>query len=364
MKRFSLLLLICVGVWASPSREIVVAIDQNPSKEVPISSSNGCDISKYRPVSDKNYFFAYGELFYWKPTQNAVDYAVKGQPSEFFPQQTIGAFRGFGQYGTVQSASYDWTAGLRVGVGGLFQSRNWELDGNFTYIHPDGSDHVSKPAIDMLIGTHPFDSGNAFLARATTSIDFSYALANLLIVKRILFSEDMIFRFFMGSTGGWFDNNWKWKYFSSNNEENSFVSNWNFSGGGVRGGFQGEWYLCYGFGLGGTLSTALLYGYYENQYRMKIIAPQNLPPFFKDKSEFGDHRIVPHMQLAFGPNWGIMINKIVLKLYVQYELNLLFNLHEVHRSLQEGSIIDGRNSRYAYGNIGLQGLNFGACLAF
>ncbi|CCB89471.1 Lpg1974 family pore-forming outer membrane protein [Simkania negevensis] len=326
--------------------------------------TDDCVIKDYRPTENRNFFFAYGEFLYWKPTQNASDFVVKGQPSEFLPQQQgVPAFQAFGQYGNIRSANFDWTAGLRVGIGGIFQPRNWELDGIFTYIYPDGSSSETKPTINMLNGTLPFRAGTTSLYKASNSISFSYALANLLLKKRLLFADDMIFRFFMGLTGGWFDENWKVSYFAENNVKNTITSDWDFSGGGIRAGVDGEWYICYGFGIEGMVSSGLLYGYYENRFRFKVTAPDNLPPFYMIKSHFDDHRIVPHFQLALGPKWGMMINNVALQIYAHYELNFLFNLHEVHRS-DLFSIQDGKNSRYAYGNLGMQGINIGASIAF
>ena len=318
-------------------------------------------IFKYRPGLKQHDFYAYGEFLYWKANEQGLDYALRNVP-QLPPTCSTCLFTGTtSQIGTVTLGEYDWQPGLRVGVGAVITPDFWDLEAQYTYVAPEGTDSVnSNPPSSHIMGTFA-EFTNAEIDHAKARASLQFHLADLFLAKRFLISKQILLRLSGGATGAWIHQRFTVDYIAPSPEyhDQNFMA-WKFHGGGVKMGLDVDWFMGKGIGLLGKIKGALLYGNYENTYTNFVYdQPSGHHIYTEQDNKLHDHRLVPTTQFAFGPTWSWKFNCCALNLYALYELNLWFNLQEFLVSNTESGQASGRGSRYTHDVLGMQGLTAG-----
>ncbi|MEX0961374.1 MAG: Lpg1974 family pore-forming outer membrane protein [Simkaniaceae bacterium] len=326
-----------------------------------LSSSEKGNIFCYRPPLNEPAFFVSGEFLYWKAVENNLDYVIKGQPVPPAGTETSAI-------GTEYSAKFGGDPGMRFELGYRFCPQFWDVSAQYLYYKGNGHANVHHPAFStsqMIVGTFAQNT-NAEMEKASSSIKLTCHLLDFILAKRFELTENLLFKFNTGVTALWMDQDWRVNYdpFFINNQaqSNLIQNNWNFSGAGIRFGFEQEWYFGSGFGFLTEFSTAGIVGDYETK-RLYKATPLNGASQTLSDASFHDTRFVPNIQFLLGPNWGRNTCYGHINLFAGYEIQAFFNLAELNRSsfnTNSGS----RVSHLSQGVIALQGLTVKLLLNF
>mgnify|MGYP007122130383 CR=1 FL=1 len=298
-------------------------------------------------------FRGYVEYLYWNVLEGETDYMVKNVPNE--GTATVATI------GDIVSANFNFNSGFRVG--GIVKSRcsSWEIDGSYTSYGTDGKNfnELSSDATTIFNGTFA-ELTSTSPTKITSKIQINTDIWNLIAARRFFLCSDFEARLLMGISGAFLNQDWKFSYVGTNT--NNYHLKWNFTGTGLRFGAEGVWNVIKNFGIIGKFSTALFYGSYVNEGKMVILVTDEDPQLFYDFS-LEQQRIVPHLQLSFGPQYKINWKCWEMDIYALYEINLFDNIHYVLQS-ESGRSIDGKDARHMNSMTGSQGLTLGFKLAF
>lgn len=312
------------------------------------------------------------EFLYWKPIQGSSDWAIQGQTGSNQPIQPIG------QIGKFERVKFSWAPGYRAFVGVQFAPNYWDLLGEYTYYHSSRKEHLKAPLGDRvltlladqvpvaLVGTYAQLTSSS-IANAYMNAHLNYNGANLSLGKTLQY-DAIYLKFFMGLTGGWLKEEWRFKYVGVTTDNNK--QKWKFSGGGMRIGFNMNWSLGAGFNLEGKFSIAELLGNYQQMsYSVDSNTAENGfnrgVPYATQNARYSDNRLVTNLQFFMGPsyNWGVSWLKG--KLYAGYELNSWMNLHETIQAADQPIVsIDGRATLLKRGVLSFHGFTGGAAFYF
>lgn len=297
-----------------------------------------CIIDFHNPLVF-NGFDLFAEWLIWKVQQKATTFVLTPngihQP---FPPSTVSD--AIGEY---KSASFDWSSGVRIGLGYTVVRDAWNFLGQYTYYQTSGSDKVNRPADQTLYLQETVRDVNL----STNGVDvvrshthFRYQVADLLLSRRFLPACQIIFNFFTGATGAWIREDWKVTgsdINSSPNVSTSTYNNWNFRGGGIRAGLDVDWHMGSGFSLFNKGSFAAVIGSYENRRKTTLnpagisVGPNpTLAPSIRHTSE-DETWVVPHTQLEFGINWRHRFCTWAMMLQAGFEINTWYDLHQFHQ---------------------------------
>jgi hypothetical protein len=306
--------------------------------------SSELKIFHYRPHIDAHNFYVNADFLYWKVEEGELDYILTDV------ETGAGVTTSSGATGHLKEARFDCKAGLRIAAGATFSPDFWIVEGRYTWIHPKGSSSTNSSDLPLQ-GTYQTNNTTA-IQSATSHINLNYQVADLILAKRFMLSKQVLVRAFTGVIGAWLNQHWTIKYFGgAPNQE--IKQNWSFSGGGLQLGINGDWFIGSGISLVGECRGALIYGNYQNQLNNRE-EPSSLTI---EDPRLHDHRVIPTLQLSFGPAWGKMFKGWGINLFAGYELNAWYNLQLINRSLPITSCsICGRNSVHSNGVLALQGL--------
>lgn len=314
----------------------------------------------YKPSMESSGGYVYAQYLLWRVIEGETDYAVKGGPLEFPPGQVD-----MNAIGNLKTAEFDWSSGVRVGLGWRFTPYKWELEGNYTYYSTSGSNSVSRPLLQGLNSTFPASTSGP-LVRAKSHIELDYQMGNLFLAKRFILDDYLIMRGLLGVTGGYLEQDWTIHYLSDRpsiwDRNNTTHSDWSYWGIGLRSGFEWDWFFGKGFSLFGGFNFSILYGQYKNHLRDEIF-PQNDSPFNVQNTHLSEKRIIPHYELSLGPRYERMFENWGFSLYALYELNIFQNLHYVMRH-RGGPVNDGRTNLHTNSLTGFHGLTLGGQVNF
>jgi len=312
-------------------------------------------IFQKRPDLDRGAFICEGEFLYWRTLEGNLDFVVNRQPIPPAGTETSA----IGRY---ESASYDWDPGFRVALGGRFPCRFWDLVADYTYFHNSGKDHIQSPSFFLsqtIAGTFA-QTTDAPMRLAKSDLDLNLHLVNLYLAKRFLIQDTILLRFLSGPTGLFIDQDWLVEYFPYNVGDDAFIdkinNDWDFSGGGIRLGFDLEWYLGAGFGFLSRVTTAGFVGSYRYKRRYKETNFLTNQSETLSRADYDDTRAVAHVQINLGPNFGTKFCGAALKLFAGYEMQSFFNLAEINRSGFDTGGTTPRISHISRGLVTLQGL--------
>ena len=289
-------------------------------------------IYDYRMPIEETAVLVGAEFLYWTVEESSLNYAVDGT----------------GGKGITKHGDFDWNPGVRAHLGYRFRRDFWEVVGQYTYFHTNGSDSTGAPL------TTAFPSLNiGTVSRATSGLSFDYQGVDLYLARRFLVSKALILKLMMGATGAFFDQDWTVKYFGT--EVTKIRNDWRYSAGGIRFGLDSDWYLGRGFSFVGLGSLAGLVGNYKNDTFI------GKPSMVFQNTRLSDTRGVFHVQMRLGPSYGKRFERCAFQIFATYELNVWANLQEM---LQATGTTSTFRIIQQQSNVGLHGLTAGIHFSF
>jgi len=292
----------------------------------------------YRLPVDFNGWNSYAEALIWQ-IQEQGSYFV-ASPNE---HSTVDLVANQTQLlGEVNSLSFDWNGGLRLGLGYTFFRDSWQLLGQYTWFSTEGDNSFSVrfptgTTTQWLMPTFTDIEGGG-LHEAESSANFSYQMADLLLARRFLVKDQIQLNFSLGATGGYIRENSHISYENIGNNT-VVVNHWGFGGGGLRTGFDANWHISRGFGFFGKFSYAAILGQYGTRNRIAADGPGALgsglvsSPRIAHTEATGLY-LMPTTQIALGFDWTRSFANCWIsgvRLAVTGEFNHLSNLHQIFK---------------------------------
>lgn len=293
-----------------------------------------CLFDYYNPLLFKGIDLSIEWLF-WKVHQKASTYVL--EPSHFQqPYPPTQLTDGLGKY---KSAEFDWSSGVRAGIGYTFQRDAWHILGQYTYYSTHGHSHEDRSGnlTQYLQATNrDINGSNLGPISIKSSSKFHYQTADLLFSRRFIPGTQILFEFFTGGTGAWIDEHWK--VLSSSASQTLLKNDWIFSGGGIRTGVQANWHMGGGFGFYNKISGAALVGSYKNRKKEAVtpltVSEQPYTNPLANTTEKGTW-VVPHSQIELGMNLSHRFCTWAMNLAAGFEINTWYDLHQLHQSMQD-----------------------------
>ena len=274
-------------------------------------------------------FSTHGEFIYWSCDEGALDYALTMNGPAWGPNNNYAQ-------GDFKIANYPWDPGFRVSLSYFNAPKFWEISGQYTWLHIEGSDQASNPAEDDRYLTATWAQViPSPLTSAKSHIHLNHKLGDLTVARIFHPNPHLKLRLLMGIPLAYFYQKWKIDYQNANDNTTQTSLKWKFFGPGLQIGVKGDWFWGNNFYLIGKISTALFIGRYKNySYQKTNYAPTseyNTETPFRN-AKYKHYRPAYVTQYLIGPSWQKNFTKNRMELFAGYEFNAWFNLHEVFRS--------------------------------
>lgn len=324
------------GFISAQENEVKQPMGSKKNKNQDVWTSS--PLQKYYEPLDRAGWSLSAEYLYWKVFQQASTYALK--PSFSLPTDAV--HNSGDLYGKYQATPFDWNSGVRACLSYTFARDAWELLGQYTYYTTNGSTKASRnnEPTSYLFGTHRVLTTGQ-LQTAKSSTHFSYQIADFVLGRRFLVSEQMFLQLYAGAKGAWIGENWKITYQNTDGVVDRFSNRWTFGGAGIQAGFDGLWHIGKGVSFFNQISAATVIGNYRYRTAESYIVPVteqiialdavplagNINPLTKASSS--ESLVLPMTQLAFGIDWSRMFSKYRLHLRSAFEIATWYDLHQV-----------------------------------
>lgn len=295
---------------------------------------------------ERSQVFANASLLYWTANEGVLDYAVKtGQESNLTNTFALGHYK---------KAHYHMRPGFRVAVTYYRCFKYWDVTGEYTWFQTHGSSHINSPLnpTRQTATTAPFRS-------ASSSIRLHYQVTDIYAARVFDPNEHLRVRAYTGLTMAIINQNWKAVYTNFFDDFDRVKEKWSYWGGGIRIGSTVDWWWCSRLYFTGKFSSAVLIGDYKNK---TVQTNGNLDLLLSD-AKYNHTRAVFHTQFMLGPSWQKPYDCWSYEIYLGYELNLWFNLHERIRT-EFNAPNATKATFYSDSLLGLQGLTLRATFGF
>jgi hypothetical protein len=321
----------------------------------------------YRLPADFNGYNTFVEALVWQVQEQASHFvATPNNDSALHLPTTSSAL-----HGRIQSASFDWNGGVRVGFGYTFVRDAWQALAQYTWYHTEGDNEFSEDGpitpftTEFLMATFTNLQGGGLL-EAKNSAHFTYQMADVLMARRFLVKDRIQLNFSLGATGGYIKEKFHVTY--RNASMNTYVANsWAFGGGGLRTGIDANWHIVQGFGFFGKLSFAAILGNYGSHNRITADRPGIssfavvTAPHIADV-EYSGIFLLPTTQIALGFDWYRSFTNCWVsgvKVAVAGEFNHLSNLQQVFKTTMDATAPNYPGQLYArdVGSVYMYGAN-------
>jgi len=310
------------------------------------------DITCYRAPIKQSAAIVSVDFLWWTAEEGALSYAVKGQP-------TPPSGQNIGQSGDLEKSKFDWDPGVRASLAYRFCPSFWETELEYAYININGSNAFNAPSDLTRNLTSTYLKGGQFvISRAPSHLDLTHQTAHLALARRFLFEDHLILRLSMAFTGTWIDQEWEFQYQGTGGIKVKHDHDWSFKGGGMRLGFDTDWYIGKGFSLFGKVSGASYIGFYKNEIKAHTNNANTifLEPYDIQDTTYSDQRLVNNLQFLMGPRYGQQVSWWGFEIFAGYELNTWFNLQEQSQSaIEVNSPLITRPTILSRGILGYQG---------
>lgn len=209
--------------------------------------------------------------------------------------------------GRTKDIDFGWSWGIRVGGGKNIAFDQWDLYASFIYFrnHVSGKSRGGlNSTLIPLKGSVITQAGVGF-AKSVYDLDF-YNI-DVELGRHYYVSEKLSFRPFIGLKNAWIDQFQDVRYTGGSLGNNSahIDDECEYWGIGLRTGVNSKWHLLDGWYIGGLLSGAVLYGFFDIEHREKVT------PSPRDRINLEDnkHRFAPMMQWRLGLGYGTYFNQ-------------------------------------------------------
>lgn len=259
-----------------------------------------------RPEVDGSGVFLSLDALLWKSNVGGSEYAyTDATPLAGFPQN-----------GSVKQADFDWSWGVRAGVGYNFDHDGWDTYLNFTYFQSKNSSDVSvnsnasiiplKGAADLTYGSLGAELFSCL--EADTDYKFTYYNLDLDLGRNYFVSKDLSFRPHFGLKNSWIDLKQNTQYTGGPTLGVNYFKQEDTSklwGIGPSTGVNSKWYLGNGFSIFGDAAGSLLWGYFKVNHEEVV---SNDPTTSNIDITANEHRFVPTAQLVLGLSYDRYFN--------------------------------------------------------
>lgn len=311
-------------------------------------------------------FSVIGEALYWTARQNhlAITTANVGlSPTNQIPP----ALDRWNFRGDMIRLEPAWKFGWRVGAGFTSSCDFWDLFAYWTsYCNNDSEevDIIDLPALN--IWGYPDTLNAARLFAAKGKWDIKYNVFDFEFGRAYWIGQCLNMRPYFGARAAWIDQqlNFDFDFQPQNSIPFGVLTQieCDFSGGGLRAGFDLHFTNGTGFGLYGKVSYSLLYGTFKsnlNEIETNAQSENVLIAQTEDTFKMGTSA----MQAIIGVNWSecFCCNRYRVGLHLQWEFNNWNDLGKYHHystSLQNGIYHQDNAS------LNLMGISFGGRLDF
>lgn len=308
-------------------------------------------------------FIINGEFLYWTVSEGALDYALRMKRAAWGPSDSYAQ-------GDYERAEYDWEPGYRFSFGYYRAPNFWEVLGQWTYIHFDGTDRAKRPPAEQnryITGTFPQVFPNP-VDHSTSHIHLHYKMADLIASRVFLPFDNPHLRIRMngGLTGVWFSQGWKVGYFDADLNNTMIDNKWRYWGFGFKAGMGFDWFWGQHFYATGKVSTGLVVGHYHNHAKQEtsaILQQGDDPSVPIRDARYKDYRMAFMMNFLLGPSYQKTIDWFRFEIFAGYEMTMWTNLQEVYRSTS-GPADQAKETWINTGLIAMHGLTVRGTLNF
>ena len=280
-----------------------------PHSSPPAAMPNKNVTPTARTCSELNGVYVTGEFIYWKARQEELVY---GALTDFDFDLTTGDPSLVAE---PQEIDFQYDPGFKLGLGGDLPFDGWDLYLNWTRFHNRISSSLTSDENNIFaffggsIGDLP---GPPFLGRSAkgswnlmfNSLDFDWG-------RRFYLSKTLSIRPSFGGKAVWIHQKFNYSVQDTEgiivnipgNPETYKLKN-DFWGIGPYFAFDGKWTFGWGFGLYGEISSALLWGKFEQKARIvrNLFVPFEAIDFVR-RIDFEAHRVRPTAQAFIGFDW-------------------------------------------------------------
>lgn len=304
-------------------------------------------------------FFVTADLIYWKAHEEDLDFAMSGSGG------TSSSFTPVTKTGDVHKPHFEWEAGFRVGAGYTLPKRLWDLTAVWTRFNTDAkaSSHSGEPALLMILDDPNFATST--LTSASAKLKLHYNTLDFEVGRDYRLTRRTVIHPHGGIRGLWIDQNYSIDYnYGSIVHELKFDND--YHAGGLRAGFDTEWFLNPHLAFFGNLCASLVAGNFHIKQKYDEVFNSSSPPLgvynhFHD--EFFD--LIPEVDLAMGIHLESYANKDRWRFEVNlgWELTVWFHQNMI-RELHGHTSATGGSSHKFKGNLTLQGATIDVKLHF
>lgn len=242
-------------------------------------------------------WFAAVEPVYWHQRTNGTAFAYSN----------TALMTSYPLKGRTKDLHFGWNWGIRVRGGKNIAFDQWDVFASFTYFNNHVSASTRSGQASTLIPLRGSTVVNNGVSHAKSTYDFELCMLDIELGRHYYVSENLSFRPFIGVKNVWIDQAQVIRYTGGSLGVNSAHVNdyCDFWGIGVQSGVNSKWHLDQNFYLGGLLSGAILYGFFDIEHNEKVTPSSNSSIRLDDNK----HRFMPTVQWRLGLGYGTYFNQ-------------------------------------------------------
>ena len=329
-------------------KERVAALEENRGKgeSVPYAA---------RPEAKNSVgLFMTVEPIYWKASEKGLTYAIKGD------NNTLLGIQIDLDHGKSKKPDFDWSWGVRLGLGYDFQRDGWDLYTSWTHLktsdHSSASIAQSDPQAAPGEYLSPFWIAQLFpvnlpglVNSASAHWKLNLELIDFELGREFFISKWLTLRPFIGGRVAWINQDYNLKFarnastvapiYPAGNTSQWWLNMDNdFWGIGIRLGLDTKWVLGKGFSVYGDGAFSILDGHFHNSFKQRakgfgvISANSKIPVSttdrFKNKNHV--HSDIATIDLNLGLRWESTFanDKGFFALWTGYEQHVFFEQNQ------------------------------------
>ena len=302
---------------------------------------------------DRYGIFFFGNYRYWQASQDGLQYTTKSDSFTTGPSVIT--------HGKAERIKPGYESGFRVGAGYRFKRDAWDFLVSWTDLTSSRRNSTQAPISGFDLAIWSPASIGSYASKASGHWDLGYYVFDAELGRNYFVSKALALRPFLGLRGAWIDQKFDVNYHNvgvaaiGTTEVNTRMKN-DYSAGGVRLGFNMEWFFWSTFGIYGNISTSLVYGSFA--VKTKVEAAEAQVVHLKSNI----NRMRPNLETGLGLRWATNWDSCRFSLSLGYEMIQWWNMNQLTKVEFPGAA-NGFVHR-SNGDLGLQGMTLAAGLEF
>ncbi|HSX04438.1 MAG TPA: Lpg1974 family pore-forming outer membrane protein [Rhabdochlamydiaceae bacterium] len=366
--------------------EIVIDIAENEMEDDAVTTNSLYEIPTIN-CCNSGIFSLFGDYLYLQTREEGLGF---GYESRTGVVNSLNTLLNIGQTGKEKTVKPGYSSGFRVGLGYLIPKNQWEVDARWMRyrnskksslptIDPTLSQLPQVPSLGVRISEDLLDkSGTLFAVQQAAKAHWNlhYNVVDLELGRTFCPSDCFSFTPLIGVRGGWISQSFKVHYFEPVNYSEGLIfdvpdtnilmnAKWDFSGYGLRAGFDINWILGSQFSFYSNFSASLLSSQLKLSHREKFDSG-----FRRTNVREVVNSITPVFEVSLGLAWerSFFCDRFLLNIHVGWEEILWMDINQTQRYnamvSAETATLSGNHTRRDRGNLGLSGLQAGLRLGF